>query len=254
MSKISLILIGTIHETESENILFNKLNDIEKYKNILWLCEGESGTRKCISMKDYRIHLLTDTLFVNMMIIDFNGIKTKYDNYHEKEFIDTFIERIVELFITILNSEICNEIIQNNSFLLNCIGPLKDNKDINYKMYDNIYLYLKNILLDDLKKNMRIIVDKIIKLIFEKKLIDPKYNKCIIDFYKSGSDCEDTVMVLLRQKIFIHKIMLYIFYMMINNIKNGKIIVTLGSYHISGIYNYMKKYNNIIKITLYTLK
>ena len=61
-------------------------------------------------------------------------------------------------------------------------------------------------------------------------------------------------MVLLRQKVFIHKILTYVFYMIVNNIKNGKIIVTLGSYHINGIYNYMKKYDNNIKISLYTLK
>ena len=257
MSRISLILIGTTHETETENILFDKLNDIEKYKNVLWLCEGESGARKCISMKDYRIHLLSDTLFVNMMIIDMNAVKTKHDEYLEKEYINTFIERIVELFITILNSEICNEIIQDNTLLLKCIGPFKDNKatkDIVYKMYDNIYLYLKNIHIDIIKKELRIIVDKIIKLILKKKLIDTQYNKCIIDFYKSGTVCEDTIMVVLRQKVFIHKIMLYVFYMIVNNIKNGKIIVTIGSYHINGIYNYMKKYDDNIKISLYTLK
>jgi hypothetical protein len=254
MNKISLILIGTTHETDAENILFDKLNDIEKYKNVLWLCEGESGARKCISMKDYRIHLLSDTLFVNMMIIDMNAIKTKHDAYFEKEYTNTFIERIVELFITILNSEICNEIIQDNTLLLKCIGPFKDNKDINYKMYDNIYLYLKNIHIDVLKKELRLIIDKIIKLILKKKLIDTQYNKCIIDFYKSGTVCEDTIMVLLRQKVFIHKILTYVFYMIVNNIKNGKIIVTIGSYHINGIYNYMKKYNDNIKISLYTLK
>ena len=252
MRKISLILIGTKHDTENENILFEKLNNLEKYKNILWLCEGESGTRKCISMKDYKIHLLTDTLFINMMLIDYNDlIKTKY---FDKEYTNIFIERIIELFITILNSEICNEILNNNFLLLYCIGPFTENKEYIYKDYDNIYLYLKNISLDVLKKEMQIIIDKIIKLIFEKKLIDPAYNKCIIDFYKSGSVCEDTILTLLREKIFIYKIMLHISYLLINNIKNGKIIVTMGVDHINPIYDYIKKYDNILKISLYALK
>ena len=251
MNKISLILIGTAHETNTENILFDKLNNLEKYKNILWLCEGEAGGRKCISLKDYKIHLLTDTLFINMMLIDYDDLMKV--TYFGKEYSDMFIERIVELFITIVNSEICDEIIHNNALLVKCIGPLKENKHIAYKMYDNIYSHLKNIPLDVLKKEMRIIVDKTIKLIFEKKIIDPKYNNCIIDFYKTGSVCEDTIMTLLREELFIYKIMLYISYLIINNIKNGKIIVTLGLDHINKIYNYMKKYNNILKISIYTL-
>ena len=68
MKNITVIIVGTTHETVEEKTIFKILNDcVTKYKNIHWLCEGESDKRECTSIKDYGTHLLTDALFVNMI-------------------------------------------------------------------------------------------------------------------------------------------------------------------------------------------
>ena len=120
MDNIIVYIIGTTHETQTEEKIFNSLNyffDNYDSKNTYWLCEGEENKRKCITLKDYKVHVITDSLFVNMMIIDFEN-----NNLNNNDSMYTiFYSRIIELFITVTklnNNKIKNFFNINNIYIL----------------------------------------------------------------------------------------------------------------------------------------
>jgi len=115
---IMILIIGTVHETDNETRLFDILNKKTKDdNNIKWLCEGENDKRRCTSLKNNDIHLVTDALFVNMLLL--NGI-TDYD-------------RIIELFITISrcnNDEIFNSISKRYIQYIKKLPPANIEQDL----------------------------------------------------------------------------------------------------------------------------
>lgn len=241
MSDLTVILIGTVHYTDYEIQVFEKLNSIvsdQKYKNFFWLCEGESGNRQCISLKDYNIHLLSDALFVNMMLIDIIQINSDMMN----SFTDLLYDRILELMITISNSHFKNFIIDGNEIFSNCMNFIDGKSSIDvFNNIDSILKCLKEIPLNDLISNLKITIKKIIDIITSNNMIDNKYNKCINDFFTTGHICENEIMVLLREKSFIHKILLFTFSVLFLRKNNSKIIVTIGKDHVLPLYDLLSK-------------
>jgi hypothetical protein len=238
MKKITVVIFGTIHDTEEETKLFSVLNNImvNRIKNIHWLCEGESYKRSCTSIKDNKVHLLTDALFVNMLILDYKK------GYTYPEFNQMFYERIIELFITI--SKCDKDIIQ---FIKqpyhNLIIFIKENKNLEY-----VYGQLENINMDNLLINMREIILNILTYMKDKNMIDQHFEQCAIDFYKTGITCEDEILTLMREKSFI-KLILH----KINSLDNSKhiIIITVGMDHCEPLKKILTKFNIKVKIINY---
>lgn len=245
MDEITLIIIGTVHYGDNENYIFEKLNDIltnNKYKNFFWLCEGEKGNRKCISLKDYNIHLLTDALFVNMILIDFNSInESDKDTYND--FIDLLYDRIIEFLITISKVSDKNSIVGTNSVINKCLNLLNNKSDKQIlELVDPLLQCLKSIQVGDLIHDLKIMINKIVNS-YTSSIVSNKYKKCINDFYRTGHVCEDEIMVLLRDKLFIREILLFIFNVLSLDKVKPKIIITVGRDHVMPLYGFFSNIN-----------
>lgn len=269
MKKITVIICGTIHDTYEETKLFGILNNMIKEsnsKNILWLCEGESYDRECTSLKDNTIHLLTDSLFVNMLILDFVREDVKYIN---DKFVDMLYNRSIELFVTIAKFD--NEIhkLKDNNckdLLCNLRQIFTPNFDLNLKvqtlikskyqefidMINNsnipikqIHEKIKHIPLDEFMIDMRESISKIIMYMKERNMIDKNYEKCVFDFYETGLICEDTILTVLREQSFIKLIL-----EKINSLAEGKyyIFVTVGADHCNPLSMLLQKFNIKTKV------
>lgn len=90
-----LFIIGTIHGTDTEQKLFKTLNKL----NVDWLCEGESDFRKCESLKNPLVHLISDTLFIYMILNDIDKVERPHK--WSPELVNELIDRLIELLITI---------------------------------------------------------------------------------------------------------------------------------------------------------
>lgn len=241
MKEITVILCGTIHDTLEETKLFGILNVINK-KNIHWLCEGESNNRNCTSIKDNTVHLLTDSLFVNMLILDFVRENSKNIN---DEFIEILYERVIELFVTISNFD-------NNNKVQDLVKPkyqeyiklIKNNTPIN-EIYDKI----KSIPIGNFMIDMRELVAVILKFMKDKNMIDKNYEKCVFEFYDTGLTCEDKILTVLREESFIKLIL-----QKINSISDGKhiILVTVGLDHCTPLSILLRKFYIKTKIVDFT--
>ena len=281
MKQITVIICGTVHDTMEETKLFGVLNNImdenaNNKKNIHWLCEGDSYGRKCTTLKDNRIHLLTDALFVNMLILDFVREDVKLIN---DEFIEMLYERSIELFVTIsrFDDEIhklkelkeLSQLQQNDNCDILCkISKLftakpNFNSQVHhllkheYQEYINliknktpikqIYDKIKIIPLDKFMIDMRELVSKIIMYMKERNLIDKNYEKCVFDFYDTGLICEDKILTILREQSFTKIILEKINSL---NLTDGKhmIIVTVGADHCEPLSKILQKFNIRTKI------
>jgi hypothetical protein len=236
---ITIILFGTTHETQRENILFEVLNNIidkKKLKNSYWLCEGEQYDRKCISIKDNDLHLLTDALFINMMLLDDNKINGDIKN----EFNQNFNDRMMELFITINKSKYKNTIISNNKYI-KCFDLLHkynvlDNRTLFEKCIENGHDYYIH--------NFRKFIKYIIDLLLNNNVIDASYKKCIFDFYNTGYICEDEILTVMREKSFIKIILMFITNLMKQYNQKIRVIITVGTDHVEPL---KKILNNLTK-------
>lgn len=228
MKQITIILIGTTHDTDNETKIFQYLHNNIKQNNIHWLCEGDTFGRNCESMKDNNIHLLTDALFVNMLILDF---------HNDKEFMDEFYGRIIELFITISNF---NDLIK--------ILPSQYQKLINQTNYEVLNKILRNIPINTLKTDLRKIILDILNYAKNNNMIDKHYELCIFKFYNDVNVCEDTILTIMREKSFLNIIL-----NKIKNMDNGKhyIIVTVGMDHCKPLNDILIKFNIKVKILNY---
>jgi hypothetical protein len=278
MKRITVIICGTVHDTMEETKLFGVLNNImdenaNHKKNIHWLCEGDSYGRKCTTLKNNTIHLLTDALFVNMLILDFVRENVKSIN---DEFIEMLYERSIELFVTIskFDDEIhkLKELLQlqkNNDCNILCkiskLFAIKPNFNLQvqylvkpeYQEYINliknqtpikqIYDKIKIIPLDKFMIDMRELVSKIIMYMKDRDLIDKNYEKCVFDFYDTGLVCEDKILTILREQSFTKIILEKINSL---NLTNGKhmIIVTVGADHCEPLSKILQKFNIRTKI------
>jgi len=92
-----VVVIGTEHESPNERIVFDFLNRMSTNKGFHWLCEGESDGRDCQSIKNRELHLVTDGLFLYMVIRDLQTVDdpTGHPLYAE------FVGRLIELLVTI---------------------------------------------------------------------------------------------------------------------------------------------------------
>ena len=221
MENIIFVIIGTTHETTQEKRTFELLNKyvVEYKKYIYWLCEGESYGRKCISIKDNNIHLLTDALFVNMMVID-------------KITGTPFYERCVELFVTIKNSEHKKLIIGKNKYLSDLIEKSPDDiVEIIQKMETSMLIQI-------IKK----ICETIVNLVIDKKIVSVN-EKCVLDFYKTGTICENEILTDLREKSFIQHIMKYILWLSSQTFDCRPLLfLTVGCDHVLPIKNFFSKH------------
>lgn len=245
MSNITIIIIGTTHETDKETKLFDFLNKTmksKKFKNSIWLCEGDSTGRFCVSLKNIELHLLTDALFVNMMLIDLQK-KNMGDN---KDFFQILSDRLIELFITINKSKFKNQLLlSHNDF--DCMQLLgKFNIYDNLNKFDKCILsgFASNTIIPHVKK----LINHIIEISKKNGVINDTNKKCVHDFYQTGFVCEDEIMSNMRDHSFIKIIMTHIFNMTIDN-KNIKkrFIITVGSDHVKPICDFLKKKNLKVK-------
>ncbi len=241
MKQITIILFGTAHDTYEETKLFGVLNSImvNKIKNIHWLCEGESYNRSCVSIKDNNVHLLTDSLFVNMLILDYKK------GYTYPEFNQMFYERVIELFVTM--SKCNNDIIQHvTQPYLNIINLLKTDVSL-----DTVYGQLEKMNLNELMKNMRELILTILNHMKNKNMIDKHFEQCAIKFYNNGIDCENDILTIMREKSFVKLIL-----NKINSLDNSKhiIVITVGLDHCEPLKNILTKFNMKVKVIDYTKK
>ncbi len=241
MKQITIIIFGTAHDTDEETKLFSVLNNImiNKIKNIHWLCEGESYKRVCTSIKDNKVHLLTDSLFVNMLILDYQR------GYTYQEFNEMFYERIIELFVTI--SKYDNDIIQYvKQPYLKLINLLKGDTQLIY-----VYEQLEKMDLKILMINMRDLIFNILNHMKNKNMIDKYFEECAMKFYKNGIDCEDTILTIMREKSFVKLI-----FDKINSLDNTKhiIVITVGMDHCEPLKKILTKFNMKVKVIDYTKK
>lgn len=246
MKNITVIIVGTTHETTEEKTLFKILNNIIKEnKNIHWLCEGESDKRECTSIKDYRIHLLTDALFVNMMILDFQNNKLS-DKY-----VKEFYNRIIELLITISRVEKENGItIQFNNILPLDYQHLVDQLKNEYPISNHTMEIIFNILKgkeNKLFSELREIISKIVRHIVDSNTVDKSYHECILKFFKDGYSCEDKIMLSLREKSFI-ELILYKLSTLYNEKDKQYVIVTVGNYHIKPLKIILEKFGVNVQV------
>jgi hypothetical protein len=229
MKNVTVILIGTVHDTIEETKIFGILHELinNKPKNAHWLCEGESYNRNCTSIKDNKIHLITDSLFVNMMILDYENNKT------DPEFMDILYGRIIELFVTISKFD-------------NIVSIVKDQYQKIIKLpIDQMYINLQNILVNDLVNDMRKLVFGILIFMQQNDMIPKQYEKCVFDFYGTGIKCEDTILTVLREESFLKMIL-----EMVNGLDGNKhyVIVTVGLDHCIPLSLILEKFNIKTKI------
>lgn len=229
MKQITIILIGTTHDTKNETKIFQIINDNIKQKNIHWLCEGDTHGRNCESIKDNNIHLITDALFVNMLIMDF---------HNDKEFMDEFYGRIIELFITMSKFNV--GIPNNYQKLINLTN--------NDTTITTLNTHLRNIPINDLKNDLKKIILDILNYAKNNNIIDKYFEKCVFDFYDDVNVCEDTILTIMREKSFINIIL-----NKIKNLDNAKhyIIVTVGMDHCKPLNDILIKFNIKVKILNY---
>lgn len=241
MNNITLIIIGTIHETEKERHVFDYINNVIKnnlFPRCVWLCEGESLDRQCVSLKNNGLHLLTDALFVNMMIRDL----TK-SNFSDSELINNFYERIIELYMTISKSKY-KKIITEKFSQIKCIQMLND-VDIMHN-YDKYIKCLSSNLLSTIEQH-RQLVKYIVELSQNVNNFSKLENECINIFYDGENKyCENHIMTRMREKSFV-SIMKSFIYHALN--KYSRIIVTVGSDHVVPLFNFFSQFiNKIYKI------
>ena len=239
MNDITIVIIGTIHGTDDEIELFDKLNNISKnilYSDFCWLCEGESGDRQCTSLKDYDVHLLTDALFVNMIQIDINNI----DENIKQPYQELLYDRVVELLITISKSSHADKIIDENDCIYKCFKMIKTDN-----LVDSVEIAsscLKTIPITNLTHNLKKIINLIVNIYINSSTNDT-YKTCVNNFYQTGHICEDEIMVMLRENLFIYRILLQ----MLNYLQNKtkpKIIVTVGLHHVQPLHSFFSKICN----------
>jgi hypothetical protein len=251
-----IIIIGTIHETKNEASMFKLLNKYtDNMDNLYWLCEGESDTRQCKSLKDYEIHVITDALFVNMLIMD---IKKNDKNNKNNNLMSMFYDRTIELFITI------KRLSKNNNQILNIFNNNKINniyyKNINKLSFDlisqetlkDIENELRLLDIDILLEDLQIIIQEIIKLMLNNNKINKKYHKCIQNFFKTGYECEDVILTDMREHSFLLEIVSFIIENDIKN-KNKKniYVITVGRDHVKFLHEKLANINDNIIRTLY---
>ena len=93
-SKAKVVIIGTEHGSDFEREIFEYLNSST---HLYWLCEGESDFRRCSSIKNYSVHLFTDSLFVFMIVCDLISFKNPSQHFLQQELIDRLIEFLISL-------------------------------------------------------------------------------------------------------------------------------------------------------------
>ena len=240
---VTIILIGTVHETKREENIFVELNrqvKLKKYKNAYWLCEGEAHDRKCFSLKDNDLHLLTDALFVNMMLLDVDNVK---DN-EKGEFMQSLYERIMELFITINNSKFKDKIVNDNGYI-NCLNLLDKYNIIKYR--DNYEECIKQNY-GSLKSKLRVFIKYLLDVLLENNIINESNKKCVYDFYNTGYKCENEIMTIMREKSFIKIILLFIMDLLKQSKNKVRIIITVGLDHVEPLKRILGSITNNIKI------
>jgi len=239
MKNCTIIIFGTTHETNYETTLFEALNKLiksNKLSNIHWLCEGEPDKRQCTTLKDYTVHLLTDALFVNMLILNMKN---------DADFMGELYDRIIELFITISRTphDIMNLINQKYQPIINMLK--QSSQSIDQAILTQIEDTLRKIPTDILISDMRQLVSQIVTYYINN--IDKSYDKCILDFYNTGSVCEDELMTNLREKSFVTKILARIKTIPDGNSKQY-IILTVGEYHCNPLKKILGKLGIRVKI------
>lgn len=244
-----IIIIGTSHGSLNEQSIFNYLNNCN-HQQLKWLCEGENDNRLCCSLKEPTVHLITDSLFVYMVI---NDLKTVTDP--KQHFLyDEMVNRLIELFITIIRQP-------NRSLKLDLLyifrqSPIPWDKILveimaksltqiqleiaGMKLSDILEIFGLNVALDDMQINIEHIITY---LCSEKyKMIDVKYLDSIKKFLKNTQNCigcEDLIFMKMRDQSFWNLIQIYL--------KKPKpvTIITVGIDHCEFIANLIKKHYTI---------
>ena len=181
-----MVLFGTEHDTYQEELLFSALGTtVAGSKKVHWLCEGEAYNRKCDTLKDNKVHLLTDALFVNMLIKDFRK------GHIDAEFRQMFYERAVELFVTMSHFQLGSVVGE--------YGEVVKGSD----KLETTYKYLEGVKWDKLLGDMEKIVGGVMVFMRNGGLIDKQFEKCVFEFYENGVTCEDEVLTVMREKSFV---------------------------------------------------
>lgn len=246
----TVILIGTTHETPEEDSIFKKLNMITKKNSVTdsvqvhWLCEGESDMRNCHSLKSYDLHLLTDSLFLVIMLRNF------YD-FNNTPFMNDLYNRFIELLITLSRTN------QNVSHLVNhqyyqYVEILKPIRSIRQSTLKDIELDIRKIPVKQFVSDVIDMTIKIIKYSIDKNLVEPKYHACIkmllniygTDKERSVTMCENLLLMKLRDESFNQ-----IFNAYTNNLSDGKhyVVMTVGKDHVRPLKKLMQNSYKVLQ-------
>lgn len=245
--EITVVLIGTVHETPEEKHVFDTLNQfIGKRRTassskipMHWMCEGEADYRHCISLKDYKVHLLTDSLFIVMMLNDFVS--------DDSTFLTDFYNRIIELFITIVRCDLqLDNLIPSHYKPL--LHTLQNQTPIKQETMDQIVTKLKHIPIQQFRTEIQTLTRNLVNLVLSQNIIPSKYYDCVRDFMidphtntwtgnSNLTNCEDILMMQLRDESFVELIMQYI-----NSLNQQKhwVLVTIGSLHCQSLQHLLE--------------
>lgn len=234
-----LCMIGTIHGTIVEHKLFRILNQMK----IDWLCEGENDFRKCKSLKNYEIHLVTDTLFVYMVLSDVINLSKKSNMLYNNLYYNELIDRFIELLITIsrlTNYDVYYQIIKmvkkmdyNWTSIINTLMYHK----LNYEMINDIEKKFKKMKITELIRIIKLFVHTIIRIIYSnnkfRRNIDFRYISTFIKNRGNCELCEDYIFMDVRDNSFCD---------IINNhdIKNLTVL-TVGIDHLTTLHKKLQK-------------
>lgn len=234
-----LCMVGTIHGTSVESKLFETLNKLK----IDWLCEGENDFRECKSLKNHKIHLITDTLFVYMVLNDVKSIIANPTIIHDNLYYHELIDRMIELLITISRltyDSIYNQVVTSLTKIdYNWISMLNIlvHNPLNYNIIYDIENKLKMLDIVELLKHVEIFINAIITIIvnnneFQNNLNFDYINKFIIN-KGNCQPCEDYIFMNVRDESFCDIIQ--------NHNIQSLTVLTVGIDHLSTLYKKLHK-------------
>lgn len=227
MQNINFYVIGTTHGTTKETKFFKNLTKyVETNNKSLWLCEGDSADRKCTSLKNNKLHLITDSLFLNMFM--------RLPEHFDDNFKSYTLNKFINLLFTLKKNNIdINKIVNCNK--LNSIYESIDN-DINKNSYTNVKNSLNNLSNSYLDEKIKAIINYIVHTYID--YIDINFRECVMKFLNNEDEiCENLSLSYLREISMMNNTLLNIL-----NLKKNvpEIIITVGSDHVDLFYNFLK--------------
>lgn len=233
------IIIGTVHDTQQERKIFEKL---DKYTiqnpDYKWFCEGEPDYRNCKTLKDYKTHLVTDCLFVYMILQDLK--KNPQDSWLRQELLDRFIELLITT-TRIPNKNKFAQIFAKFPHISGAISSIEKENPIKQSTLKTIEINFKK--QPEFITDLDVLLTKVCARARICGFIKDKDWDVIQKFLQNTNckPCEDYIFMQMRDHAFLNIIGRVVSAKKVN-------IITVGSAHVPFLAKHLERIGQVVKI------